>query len=96
MTYLSRPEAHSLQWIQRYELALNELIREQLEDVQEALLSQRVSLIDGTYEAYEQLNKFRREILLGESHLTIEDRRLVDDLVKVRMDQYRMHPGEVL
>ena len=96
MSYLSRPESHSLQWIQRYELALNELVLEQLEEVQEALLSKRVSLIEGTYAAYDQLNKFRREIILGESHLTIEERQLIDDLVKVRLERHRMRSEGLL
>ncbi|KAA0916441.1 hypothetical protein [Dietzia sp. ANT_WB102] len=93
MTYLSRTEYQSMHWIQRYELTLNQLIMEQLEEVQEALLTRRGSLIDGAYAAYDQLNKFRREIMLGESHLPIEERRLIDDLVKVRMSSHPLEGG---
>jgi len=88
MSYLSRPESRSLQWIQRYELALNELVLEQLEAVQEALLTKRVSLIEGTYAAYDQLNKFRRQVIHGEAHLPREEILLIDDLVKFRMDRH--------
>ena len=92
MSYLSRPESHSLQWIQRYELALNELVLEQLKEVQEALLTKRGSLIDRAYTAYDQLNTFRHQVLLGESSpLSREEVLLIDALVKVRMGRHRRH-----
>lgn len=92
MTHSSPNQHRPMQWIQLFEVALNELIVEQLQDVQQATLSRQTSAIERTNAAYERLNKFRRCAFFDEpwGDLTVEERNIIDDLVKVRMDSSGM------
>lgn len=76
----------------RYEVALNELIAEQLQDVEEMVRKRNFKAAEGCMEALIERERFRREVLTGEVDPELSDyaRKSLDGNVWVRMDRHRM------
>ena len=75
-----------------YEVAITEIIREQMQDVEDEIAKRNWPLIKGCMTALLELQRFRRELLTGERDPELSDfaRKSIDGTVRVRMDRHWM------
>lgn len=92
MTHSSQPGIENIIAGRDYEVALNEMVMEQKQDVAEQIEKRNVPLIEGCMIALVELERFRREVLTGEVDPELSDyaRKSLDGNVWVRMDRHRM------
>ena len=92
MTHSSQPGIENIIAGRDYEVALNEMVMEQKQDVAEQIEKRNVPLIKGCMIALVELERLRRELLTGEHEPELSDfaRQSIDGTVRVRMDRHRM------
>lgn len=92
MTHSSHSSIESMIVGRDYEVALNELVMEQKQDVADEVEKRNWPLVKGCMVALVELEQFRREVLTGETEPELSDfaRQSLDGTVRVRMDRHRM------
>lgn len=98
MTHSSHSSTESMIVGRDYEVALNELVMEQKQDVADEVEKRNWNLAKGCMDALVERERFRRELLTGETDPELSDnaRQALDDNVRVRMDRHWMHREGIL